>query len=280
MNYNDWMLNTFNKFKNKYLLKRDLVILLQYVINKPYSYILGFHDNILTEIEEKKLQYLLCRRIKGEPIAYIIEEKEFWSLSLKISNNVFIPRNDTECLIEHALLLISNKSAKILDLGTGSGAIALALAIEYPNSQIIGVDCYNEALSIARFNANNLSIKNVTFVKSNWFNVLTSQKFDLIISNPPYIDKLDKNLKFGDISFEPKNALVSSNNGMYDIKLIIRKSRNYLINNGWLIIEHGWLQGEFVRQIFKQCKYVDICTYHDYAGNERLTIGRWQLSIG
>ncbi|BGI51190.1 MAG: peptide chain release factor N(5)-glutamine methyltransferase [Arsenophonus endosymbiont of Ceratovacuna japonica] len=275
MNYQHWLNYAINKLYNSNSAKRDAEILLQYITGKTRSFIIAFNETKLTNKQQKKLKYLLDRRAIGEPIAYLIEEKEFWSLKIKVSPVTLIPRSDTECLVEKALQLLSNKtSLKILDLGTGTGSIALALASELKNSEIIGIDINNSILSLAQFNIDNLMINNIKLYKSNWFDSLPFQQFNMIVSNPPYIDKYDPYLKKGDVRFEPKSALISSDNGLADIKLIIKQSRKYLINKGWLLLEHSWLQGIKVRKLFAYYNYKQIITFQDYNKNDRITIGQ------
>jgi len=279
MNYKNWLIYATNKLINSSTPKLDAEILLRYVTKKTKIFFIVFSETELTLKQEKYLNYLLNCRIKGEPIAYLIKEKEFWSLPIKVSNVALIPRIDTECLVERALELLScNQKIKILDLGTGTGVIGLALASELPKANIVSVDISKSVIDLAVSNAINLSINNIKFYKSNWFSSLPVQKFDMIISNPPYIDKNDLYLKKGDVRFEPKIALVSSNNGLADIELIIKNSRKYLVNNGWILLEHGWLQGEKVRKLYFYYHYFKIETFQDYSGNNRITRGQWKFN--
>lgn len=196
---------------------------------------------------------------------------------MKVSPVTLIPRSDTECLVERALQLLSGKQeiVKILDLGTGTGVLALALASEHPEAKIVGIDINQAAIKLAKFNADSLKINNVEFHRSNWFTSLPIQKFNMIVSNPPYIDECDPHLKKGDVRFEPKTALISAKNGLADIQLIIEQSYKYLTNKGWLLLEHGWLQGRQVRKLFSYHHYQQVVTFQDYGGNDRITVGQW-----
>lgn len=277
MNYQHWLTYAANKLCHSDSAKRDAEILLQYITGKTRTFLIAFGETELNIKQQQQLEHLLARRAKGEPIAYLVEEKEFWSLAIKVSPVTLIPRADTECLVERALQLLSDKRAvKILDLGTGSGAVALALASECLQAQIVGVDISDTAIALAQLNADNLLINNVKFCKSNWFTSLPIQQFDMIVSNPPYIDEYDPHLQQGDVRFEPKTALISANQGLADIQLIIEQSRNYLANKGWLLLEHGWLQGEQVRQLFSCHQYQQVVTFQDYGGNDRITVGQWK----
>lgn len=263
-------------------------MLLQHVTGKSRTQILAFDD---TEIDEKvrlKLTALLDRRLKGEPIAYILGEKEFWSLPLNVSKSTLIPRPDTESLVEKALQIALEKLEEnpphfhILDLGTGTGAIALALASElapicqkrHIPLEIIGVDLMPDVVALAQSNAERNQL-NVQFLQSSWFDNITG-KFDLIVSNPPYIDAQDEHLHQGDVSFEPLSALVANDAGYADLRHIIELASSYLNSNGVLLLEHGWQQGEKVRSIFLENYWEMVETVCDYGDNERVTLGFWK----
>ncbi|WP_112083912.1 peptide chain release factor N(5)-glutamine methyltransferase [Haemophilus influenzae] len=291
MNYKEWLaqaesdLAQKNPSENS---KIDALVLLQYATGKPRTQILAFDD---TEIDEKvrlKLTALLDRRLNGEPIAYILGEKEFWSLPLNVSKVTLIPRPDTEILVEKALQIALEKLQKnpqhfrILDLGTGTGAIALALASELfsicqkrqISLEIIGVDLMPDVVALAQSNAERNQL-NVQFLQSRWFDNITG-KFDLIVSNPPYIDVQDEHLRQGDVRFEPLSALVANNAGYADLRHIIESAPNYLNFNGTLLLEHGWQQGEKVRSIFQENHWEMVETVRDYGDNERVTLGFWK----
>ena len=291
MNYKEWLAQAIadlaqkNPTENS---KIDALVLLQHATGKSRTQILAFDD---TEIDEKvrlKLTALLDRRLKGEPIAYILGEKEFWSLPLNVSKGTLIPRPDTEILVEKALQIALEKLQKnpphfrILDLGTGTGAIALALASELSSIcqkqqislEIIGVDLMPDVVALAQSNAERNKL-NVQFLQSRWFENITGQ-FDLIVSNPPYIDAQDEHLRQGDVRFEPLSALVANDTGYADLRHIIELAPSYLNSNGALLLEHGWQQGEKVRSIFQENHWEMVETVRDYGDNERVTLGFWK----
>ncbi|WP_434321475.1 peptide chain release factor N(5)-glutamine methyltransferase [Haemophilus influenzae] len=291
MNYKEWLaqakvdLAQKNPSENS---KIDALVLLQHATGKSRTQILAFDD---TEIDEKvrlKLTALLDRRLNGEPIAYILGEKEFWSLPLNVSKSTLIPRPDTEVLVEKALQIALVKLEenpphfRILDLGTGTGAIALALASELSpicqkqqiSLEVIGVDLMPDVVALAQSNAERNQL-NVQFLQSRWFENITGQ-FDLIVSNPPYIDAQDEHLCQGDVRFEPLSALVANDAGYADLRHIIELAPSYLNSNGVLLLEHGWQQGEKVRSIFQENHWEMVETVRDYGDNERVTLGFWK----
>ena len=291
MNYKEWLAQAITDLAQKNPTensKIDALVLLQHATGKSRTQILAFDD---TEIDEKvrlKLTALLDRRLKGEPIAYILGEKEFWSLPLNVSKGTLIPRPDTEILVEKALQIALEKLQKnpphfrILDLGTGTGAIALALASELSSIcqkqqislEIIGVDLMPDVVALAQSNAERNKL-NVQFLQSRWFENITGQ-FDLIVSNPPYIDAQDEHLRQGDVRFEPLSALVANDAGYADLRHIIELAPSYLNSNGALLLEHGWQQGEKVRSIFQENHWEMVETVRDYGDNERVTLGFWK----
>ena len=291
MTYQQWLadaaqaLNQVNPTENG---KVDALVLLQHATGKSRTQILAFDE---TEIDEKvrlKLTALLDRRLKGEPIAYILGEKEFWSLPLNVSEGTLIPRPDTEILVEKAFQIALEKLEenplhfRILDLGTGTGAIALALASELSlicqkkaiQLDVIGVDLMPEVVKLAQSNAEKNKLK-VQFLQSRWFEHVEGQ-FDIIVSNPPYIDETDEHLFQGDVRFEPRSALVAGENGLADLRHLIENAPVHLKDNGYLLLEHGWKQGEEVRSIFWQNHWQGVATIRDYGDNERVTLGYWK----
>ncbi|CEN32234.1 Release factor glutamine methyltransferase [Candidatus Westeberhardia cardiocondylae] len=284
MNWYQWVKNSYirlNKsFKNTYFttntIMRDVEKLLCYVVGVSREKFFAFSETLLTREQFSKLEILLCRREQGEPIAYLIGEQEFWSLNLLVSRDTFIPRCDTECLVTHVLKVISSDNAKILDLGTGTGAISLALAIEKPMWEITAIDYNLKALLIAKKNAAKFGIKNINFFCSRWFESLHSHKlYDLIVSNPPYISIREFYLLHKELFFEPRTSLISAKNGTADLEEICFLSKYYLVSGGWLILEHGYKQGYIVRSLLSRAMFKCILTIKDYGNNERVTQGRW-----
>jgi release factor glutamine methyltransferase len=252
--------------------KLDCKILLAFTLNKETSYLLTWPEKKLTEQEFQVFMVLFTRRLQGEPIAYIIEEREFWSLPFYVSPATLIPRPDTELLVEHILARHLESDLSCLDLGTGTGAIALSLAFEQKSWQISAIDFSEDAVALAKKNALRLKLPQVEIYQSDWFsNVQSDQRFNIIVSNPPYIDGNDHHLVEGDVRFEPLSALVASDNGFSDIKLIAQKAKVYLKSNGALYLEHGFEQAEAVRSILNQLGYQSIETIKDYSGNDRVT---------
>ncbi|WP_044470960.1 peptide chain release factor N(5)-glutamine methyltransferase [Mannheimia massilioguelmaensis] len=298
MNYEQWLsfaqkqLKQYNLTEN---VKLDALVLLQFVTKRSKASIMAFGETILSDEILEKLTALLERRLKGEPIAYILGEKEFWSMPLWVSEDTLIPRPDTEILVEKAFELAmlkiqkcgkSLKNFRVLDLGTGTGAIALALAKELTPIveqyqlalEVIGTDIMANAVALAQRNAQRNHIAHVNFLQSNWFQQLENQQFDIIVSNPPYIAPQDKHLQNGDVRFEPLTALVAEQEGYADLRHIIENAPLYLKPQGWLMLEHGWQQGEKVRSIFtelSQNSWESIATIKDYGDNERITIACW-----
>lgn len=218
---------------------------------------------------------LINERMRGMPVAYLTGIKEFWSLEFSVNRYTLIPRPETELLVESALELSDpDCSLRILDLGTGCGAIALAVAFERPKAALVAADNSSRALTVARQNAQKHGLNNVSFVFSDWFENLDEGNFDLILSNPPYIRRGDAHLVDGDIKHEPVHALVAGEDGLDDLKKIIRHAGECLSQDGWLMVEHGHDQHHQVSQIFRRCGFLDIKTKNDLFGNPRVTIGR------
>ena len=253
----------------------DAQLLLAHTLGVSTTYFFTWPEKEVGEASRLVFEELLKRREKGEPIAYILGEQDFWSLSLETSPSTLIPRADTERLVEVALELLPSGANRIVDLGTGTGAIALALAKEWPASQVIGVDYQVEAVQLAERNAQRNSISNAAFRQSDWFSALVDEApFDLIVSNPPYIDPEDEHLSQGDVRFEPLTALIAEDHGLADIRHIIKQAVCHLSSLGWLMFEHGYDQGESVRKLLKEHGFVSVATYQDLGGNDRVTIGR------
>ncbi len=252
----------------------DTEVLLCHVLKKTRSYLRAWPEKVLSLEEYNKFQQLLNQRLRGQPIAYITGKKEFWSREFKVSPNVLIPRSDTELLIELSLNIIKNKvNPRLIDLGTGSGNIAITLAAERPDSDIIATDVCNQALKIAKHNTKTHQIKNIHFIRSDWFDNILQNEFDLVISNPPYIACNDPHLSQGDVRFEPDCALVAADKGLKDIRMICNHARDYLKSKGMLLIEHGCDQQAAVQTIFDEYQFYDITTHNDLSGNPRVTTG-------
>ena len=275
MDFQHWLQQAISTLAGGESPRRDAEILLEHVTGKARTYLLAFSETQLTADQQAQLDALLARRKTGEPVAHLVGEREFWSLPLYVSAATLIPRPDTECLVEQALARLPATPARILDLGTGTGAIALALASERPDCQVTAVDLMPDAVALAQRNLERLALENVTVQQSSWFTALADQQFEMIVSNPPYIDECDPHLGEGDVRFEPRSALVAADHGLADLSHIIIQSRQHLVSNGWLLLEHGWTQGEAVRNLFLQAGFAQVETCRDYGGNERLTVGKW-----
>jgi len=252
----------------------DAQILLAHVLEKQTIYLMTWPERTLSDAQHCAFSTLVEQRASGVPVAHLTGLREFWSLPLKVNDSTLIPRPDTEILVETALDLCTPQ-ATILDLGTGTGAIILALASEFPMATCHAVDFSHDAVKLARENVALLNVSNVTVEQSNWFENVQG-RFDVIVSNPPYIDENDHHLGEGDVRFEPLSALVASENGLSDIRLIVDQARAYLTANGSLLIEHGFEQGEAVREIFSTFAYDKIKTVKDYGGNDRITIATYK----
>ncbi|QCI26689.1 peptide chain release factor N(5)-glutamine methyltransferase [Buchnera aphidicola (Thelaxes californica)] len=275
----EWYIKNVQKLNCYPNIKKDIFVLLSTILNKPISWIRVFDETKLTLMQKKNLDKLLYQRMKSKPLSYIIQNQEFWSLNFKVTQDTLIPRVDTERLVEIALLKINNNNRKkyILDLGTGCGAIALSIAKECPQHYVVGIDNCRKALKIAYYNANKLKINNVLFLHSNWFSTLKNFRFHYILSNPPYIGETERYSLDKELTYEPNNALFSKKNGLSDIQHIIEKSSNYLLDSGWLILEHGWKQKIQVMNLFYKNNYKQIKSYKDYNDCDRVIIGSYNF---
>ena len=274
MEFQHWLRQAASELSASESPKRDAEILLEFVTGNARTYLLAFGETQLSAEQEAQLATLLARRKTGEPVAHLVGEREFWSLPLYVSPATLIPRPDTECLVEQALSRLPAQACRILDLGTGTGAIALALASERPDCEVTAVDLMPDAVALAQRNVARLGFPNVTVLQSSWFSALDNRTFGMIVSNPPYIDEHDPHLTQGDVRFEPLTALVAANEGLADIVHIVTTSRQHLLPGGWLLVEHGWTQGDAVRDVFIAAGYRAVETCRDYGGNDRLTLGQ------
>lgn len=254
--------------------KRDAEILLSFVTGKSRSWLMAFDETLLNDQQLTQLDALLLRRAQGEPIAHLIGEREFWSLPLRVNDATLIPRPDTEILVEQALARLPATPSRILDLGTGTGAIALAIASERPDCQVVGIDRIEAAVELAQLNAEQLGLSNASFSLSHWFRDLAPSRFNLIVSNPPYIDANDIHLGQGDVRFEPRSALVAEEAGLADLRTLIEQAPHWIVAGGWLLLEHGWQQEHAVRQLMIENGYQAVATANDYGGNPRVTFGQ------
>lgn len=253
----------------------DKELLLAAALNKPTSYLYTWPDQVLSEQVLSVFNAYLDKRAQGEPIAYILGKQGFWTLDLQVGKQTLIPRADTEILVETCLAKIpQNEAWRVLDLGTGTGAIALAIASERPTTRIIGVDFIKEAISLAKINAEKLNLNRVEFRQSDWFTALDDERFNIIVSNPPYIAVEDIHLKQGDVRFEPLSALVAGLDGLKDIQHIIKNAPDYLLASGWVYVEHGYQQAQAVQQLLAEQGFTHITTIRDLGGNERVTGGQ------
>jgi release factor glutamine methyltransferase len=249
-------------------------LLCRHVLNVNRAWLISHERDALEPNQQAGFEALLQRRLNGEPMAYILGSRDFYGLQLKTTPATLIPRPDTETLVDAALAkILENASLNILDLGTGTGAVALAIASQRPQTKVIAVDASLEALKVATENAQSLSLSNVRLIESNWFSGLASEKFDVIVSNPPYIAQDDEHLKQGDLRFEPLSALASGVDGLDDIRKIIQDAPEYLNPNGWLMLEHGYDQADTVAALLNARGFSKVAHAKDIAGTLRVTFG-------
>ncbi|RUR36049.1 peptide chain release factor N(5)-glutamine methyltransferase [Vreelandella populi] len=255
----------------------DAEVLLTHVIKRDRTWLYTWGDRECPPWEHARFDALIAARVQGQPVAYLTGEREFWGLRLATSKDTLIPRPDTETLVEAALNRVASPSGRLLDLGTGTGAIALAFANEQPGWQVVGVDLRAEAVTLAQGNACKLAITNAWFKQSNWFSTFAqdgTERFDLIVSNPPYIAADDPHLYQGDVRFEPVSALVAAGDGLADLMHLIATARGYLTASGWLLLEHGYRQAADVRAALDKAGYQSVESIRDLSGHERITLGR------
>jgi release factor glutamine methyltransferase len=257
-------------------------LLLQQVLGVNRAWLIANANDVLQTNRDEEFQALLTRRLAGEPIAYLIQQREFYGLQLRVSPATLIPRPDSETLVDAALEKIPHPSARpitVLDLGTGSGAIALAIAHNRPQASLLAVDASEAALAVAQDNARQLNLSNVQFALSDWYAKLAERRFDVIVSNPPYIAQTDPHLSQGDLRFEPLSALAAGLDGLDDIRQITEQGLIHLKPQGWLMLEHGFDQSAAVRDLMAQAGLVEIATRQDLGGNDRVTLGKNPLIV-
>ena len=255
--------------------KLEAQILLQHCLSVNRAWLLTHENDVMEANARAAFNTLMQRRLNGEPIAYILGKREFYGLEFKVTPDTLIPRPDTETLVEAALEKIpADQFCPVLDLGTGTGAIAISIARHRPHAKVVAVDASPTALAIAQENAKNLGVSNVQFVLSDWFSELQGRTFDVIVSNPPYIAEEDVHLQQGDLRFEPMSALASGKDGLDSIRHIISQSAYHLNPKGWLMLEHGCDQSQAVAGLMEDPGYQSISSFLDLSGLYRVTAGR------
>jgi release factor glutamine methyltransferase len=254
----------------------DAEVLLCHCLGKPRSYLYGWAEaEVEFEQGQQYLQLLRARRC-GRPVAHLTGRREFWSLSLAVNEHTLIPRSDTETLVQWALELQLPKHSVIADLGTGSGAIALALATERPEWRVLATELSDQALQVAAANAARLQLRNVTALRCNWLQGFAPAQFDLLISNPPYIASEDAHLGAGDLRFEPTTALCAGVDGLEALRCIVAQAPRALRSAGWLLLEHGYDQADAVQSLLREAGFEAVASRRDLAGQQRASGGRWR----
>lgn len=255
----------------------DAQLLLAHVLGKSRTWLYTWPGHPLNEVQQQQYAALVQRRASGEPVAYLTGRRAFWTTMLQVGPAVLIPRPETELLVELALERGRALAGPVVDLGTGSGAIAVALAGERPDWQVHATELSEAALAVASANVAASQCSNLTLFAGSWFEPLpAAARYGLVVSNPPYIDAADPHLDQGDVRFEPRSALVAADAGMADLTLIAGQARERLQPAGWLLLEHGWQQGAAVRDLLGRLGYDQVETRRDVGGRERVTLGRWQ----
>lgn len=253
----------------------DAEMLLLEALGKPRSWLYAHADDALEPEPAARFAMLLERRRGGEPVAHILGRRGFWSFDLIVTGDTLVPRPETELLVEQALQRLPKAGdTRVLDLGTGSGAIALAIASERPRARVTAIDASSGALGVAQKNAARLALANLRFLQGDWFSPVAGERFEVVVSNPPYIADDDPHLLQGDLRFEPRSALASGRDGLDDIRRIAADAPSHLEPGGWLLVEHGWEQGGAVRAIFSAAGFVDVDTVRDLEARDRVTRAR------
>lgn len=247
--------------------------LLMHVLGVNRAWLIAHGADALASEAAATFAALVQRRLQGEPVAHILGKREFFGLALKVTPDTLIPRPDTETLVEAALAKINGRM-RVLDLGTGTGAVALAIAKHAPACEVVAVDASAAALAVAAENANALKLEQVQCLLSDWFSALTGARFDLIVSNPPYIESNDHHLQQGDLRFEPITALASGLDGLNDLRHIVAQAPAHLTPGGWLMLEHGYNQAEAVKALLNAQGFCNVQTLKDLGSNPRVTLGQ------
>jgi release factor glutamine methyltransferase len=253
----------------------DAQVLLTHVLRCNTAHLAAWPEKTLSEDQLADFQKLVNRRQQGVPVAHLTGSREFWSLDFSVDDSTLIPRPETETLVEYLLENFGDReNLKLLDMGTGSGAIAISIAREKPGWEIVASDISEQALKLARQNCSDHDTGNVTLIHSDWFQSIDQENFDIIISNPPYIASDDPHLTQGDVRFEPESALSSGATGMDDIEHICSHAKEYLLKNGWLMVEHGYNQKQLVADCFARNGFSEIEQRQDLSGHTRMTAGK------
>ena len=256
----------------------DAQVLLAHSLGQDRTYVIAHARDDLDTDTQKRFEQLVTKRLDGTPVAYLTGQQEFWSLPIMVTVDTLIPRPETEVLVELALEKIpEHGDFSVADIGTGSGAIALAIASERKNASVIASDSSAQAIEVAMRNANQLELDNIKFVEGATFDPLVNKIFDLVVSNPPYVPENDPHLTQGDVRFEPRSALAAGHDGLDVIRQIVEQAIDYLVPQGWLMIEHGYDQESAVEKLFERAGFEEIECYRDLSGQPRVTIGRRPL---
>lgn len=251
----------------------DAELLLAHVLSQSRTYLWTWPERELDAVQQAQFATLVARRCQGEPVAYLLGQQEFWGLPLEVSPHTLIPRADTETLVEAALQLALPKATRCIDLGTGTGAIALALAHERPHWQCLASDCVSDAVMLARRNAQALGL-NIEVLQSDWWQQIPQDPFDLVVSNPPYIHPQDPHLQQGDVRFEPASALVGGDDGLAAYRQLLAPIHERLAPNGWCLVEHGYDQAEAVHALMVEAGLTAVHSLRDLNDQWRVTLGR------
>jgi release factor glutamine methyltransferase len=274
MKVRDLIQQAADQFPDSDTAKLDAQLLLGDVLGRDRTWLMTWDDVDVSEADQRQFLELVARRARGEPIAHILGYREFWGLDFECNNSTLIPRPETELLVEQALALDLLPNARVLDLGTGTGAIALALGSERPGWQIQAVDFSADAVALANRNRKNLGINNVEIYRSDWFsNLPNGSRFDLVISNPPYVNPGSPYLNKGDLRFEPRSALIAEKSGLADIEFIAANAPRFLKSGGWLMMEHAYDQAGPVADAFHRAGLSSIRRQNDLSGWPRMTMG-------